>query len=64
MEQYHGERVHPGSTTPSGHLTGLNSPDALAFDSSGNLYVANSGQQYGEQVRTGDHHAYAPRSPG
>ena len=31
----------PGSTTPTATLTGLNGPDALAFDSSGNLYVAN-----------------------
>ena len=29
------------STTPTATLTGLNGPDALAFDSSGNLYVAN-----------------------
>ena len=33
----------PGSTTPTATLTGLNYPDALAFDSSGNLYVANDG---------------------
>ena len=33
----------PGSTTPTATLTGLNDPDALAFDSSGNLYVANYG---------------------
>ena len=31
----------PGSTTPTATLTGLDYPDALAFDSSGNLYVAN-----------------------
>ena len=31
----------PGSTTPTATLTGLTHPDALAFDSSGNLYVAN-----------------------
>ena len=31
----------PGSTTPSATLTGLSGPDALAFDSSGNLYVAS-----------------------
>ena len=31
----------PGSTTPTATLTGLNDPYALAFDSSGNLYVAN-----------------------
>ena len=29
------------STTPTATLTGLNDPGALAFDSSGNLYVAN-----------------------
>ena len=33
----------PGSTTPTATLTGLNGPDALAFDASGNLYVANGG---------------------
>ena len=33
----------PGSTTPSATLTGLNVPRALAFDGSGNLYVANMG---------------------
>ena len=32
----------PGSTTASATLTGLGLPDALAFDSSGNLYVANA----------------------
>ena len=37
----HGERVRPGSTTPTATLTGLSDPQALAFDSSGNLYVAN-----------------------
>ena len=31
----------PGSTTPTATLTGLSSPAALAFDSNGNLYVAN-----------------------
>ena len=45
----------PGSTTPTATLTGLNDPVALAFDSSGNLYVANDGNQdHGEQVRTGE----------
>ena len=29
--------------TPTATLTGLNAPAALAFDSSGNLFVANSG---------------------
>ena len=48
----------PGSTTPTATLTGLNDPSALAFDSSGNLYVANYGKQHGEQVRTGEHHAH------
>ena len=33
----------PGSTTPTATLTGLNNPNALAFDASGNLYVANDG---------------------
>jgi hypothetical protein len=31
----------PGATTPSATLTGLNRPTALAFDASGNLFVAN-----------------------
>ena len=31
----------PGTTTPTATLTGLETPEALAFDSSGNLYVAN-----------------------
>ena len=44
-------------TTPSATLTGLNSPWALAFDGSGNLYVANIERQHGEQVRSGEHHA-------
>ena len=30
-----------GSTTPTSTLTGLDDPDALAFNSSGDLYVAN-----------------------
>ena len=33
----------PGSTSPAATLTGLTNPDALAFDSSGNLYVTNWG---------------------
>ena len=33
----------PGSVTPSVTFNGLNSPSALALDSSGNLYVANGG---------------------
>ena len=36
----------PGSTTPTATLTGLGYPDALAFDASGNLYVANYWQQH------------------
>ena len=32
----------PGSTTPTATLTGLNDPSALAFDASGNLFVANT----------------------
>ena len=48
----------PGSTTPTATLTGLNDPDALAFDSSGNLYVANDGGRHGERVRPGEHHAH------
>ena len=31
----------PGATTPTATLTGLSDPAALAFDASGNLYVAN-----------------------
>ena len=48
----------PGSTTPTATLTGLNYPGALAFDSSGNLYVANEAGNDGERVRTGEHHAH------
>ena len=33
----------PGTTTAGATLTGLADPDALAFDTSGNLYVANAG---------------------
>jgi hypothetical protein len=33
----------PGATTPTATLTGLDEPCALAFDASGNLYVANEG---------------------
>ena len=33
----------PGSTTPTATLTGLSNPEGLAFDGSGNLYVANKG---------------------
>ena len=39
-----------GSTTPTKTLTGLNGPIALAFDSSGNLYVANDGDGSGTTV--------------
>ena len=31
----------PGSTKPNGTLTGLDGPYAMAFDSSGDLFVAN-----------------------
>ena len=48
----------PGATTPSATLTGLNGPPALAFDASGNLYVANYGRHHGERVRSGGHHAH------
>ena len=43
----------PGATTPTATLTGLNDPAALAFDSSGNLFVANWGSRHGERVRSG-----------
>src|SRR5262249_42047326 len=33
----------PSSFTPSATFTGLDGPDALAFDALGNLYVANAG---------------------
>ena len=36
-----GSYREPMSTTPTATLTGLNDPVAMAFDSSGNLYVAN-----------------------
>ena len=34
----------PGATTPSATLNGLDSPTSLAFDSRGNLYVVDQGQ--------------------
>ena len=39
-----------GSTTPTATLTGLSQPCALAFDSHGNLYVANKGYGAGTTV--------------
>src|SRR5262249_24533413 len=35
----------PGATTPTATLTGVLAPGALAFDASGNLYVANTNAQ-------------------
>ena len=40
----------PGSTVPKATLTGLNDPEALAFDSSGNLFVANAANGGGTTV--------------
>src|SRR5262249_13790570 len=40
----------PGSTTPTATLTGLNAPNALAFDREGNLFVANFGSGAGTTV--------------
>ena len=42
-----------GSTTPTATLTGLTDPEALAFDSSGDLFVANYGSGHGERVPMG-----------
>ena len=54
----------PGGTTPIATLTGLSSPFGVAFDASGNLYVANSRSGHREQVCAGRHHTYrnAPRT--
>src|SRR5262249_8026397 len=35
----------PGSTAPTSMLTGLNIAEAVAFDSQGNIYVSDSGDQ-------------------
>jgi sugar lactone lactonase YvrE len=42
----------PGTTTPSATLTGLNDATALAFDSSGNLFVANGRSGYNSDGTT------------
>ncbi len=45
----------PGATSASATITGLDDPDALAFDKRGNLFVANAGQRYGERFRARHH---------
>ena len=53
----------PWATTPSATFSDVcRIPIALAFDSSGNLYVANNGNNYGERVRAGKHHGQSPRT--
>src|SRR5207237_7178559 len=39
-----------GSTTPTATLTGLSDPVALAFDSQGNLFVANDDFGSGNKI--------------
>ena len=51
------------SATASATLTGLNNPKALAFDSSGNLYVANGGNNTVSKFARGAPRP-APPSPG
>ena len=41
IEPLEDRRLLSVGLTPTATLTGLNNPRALAFDSSGNLYVAN-----------------------
>ena len=50
----------PGTATPTSTLTGLNYPEALAFDSSGNLYVANNADN--DTVSVFAPHATTPTS--
>ena len=50
-------------TTPTATLTGLNYPEALAFDSSDNLYVANWGNDTVSKFAPGST-TPTPRSPG
>ena len=46
------------TTTPSVSISGLSFPQALAFDPSGNLYVANSGNGTVSKFAPGEHCAY------
>ena len=45
-----------GTTVSATYSAGVNQPRALALDSSGNLYVANGGENTVEKVRAGQHH--------
>ena len=51
------------STTPTATLTGLTNPRGLAFDASGNLYVANYGNNTVSKFAPGST-TPAPPSPG
>ena len=49
----------PGSTTPSATLTGLNDPVLWPSTAAATSTWPTTGDQHGEQVRAGEHHAQA-----
>ncbi len=64
LGQLYGEEFAPGSTTASAtYSAGVSSPYALAFDSSGNLYVANGGNSTVRSSRRGARRPAPPIPP-